>query len=131
MTVVVVEDNRQIADLYVELLDDLGHASRAFHYGPSFLDALPTLAPDLLIVDRRMPGLDGFDVARQVRALRPGVPILMISGTASVPTAGPGSGALIDRFLAKPCTIAQFTAVVVELLGRPGRLAAPREEARG
>jgi CheY-like chemotaxis protein len=111
--IVVVEDNPHIAELYVAVLADLGHAARAFGDGVSFLDALPALAPDLLILDRRLPGLDALVVASRVRTLRPAVPILMISETA-----GPAAGAApaIDRFLATPCTIAQFRGVVSELL---------------
>jgi DNA-binding response OmpR family regulator len=116
MNVVVVEDNLRIVELYVEFLAELGHAAQVFRDGGSFLDALPGLSPDLLILDRNMPGLDGLEVARRVRTLRPGLPILMISGSASMPARAAGT-AEVDRFLAKPCTISQFTGAVRELLG--------------
>lgn len=116
MTVVVVDDNHRVADLYVEMLTTLGHTAYPFFDGQTFLDALAGLNPDLVILDRRMRGLDGLEVARRTRALRPGLPILMIS--AGLPDEAEGSTD-IDRFLSKPCTITDFAQAVSELLARP------------
>lgn len=113
--IVVVEDNPHIAELYTEVLAGLGHAARAFRDGAAFLDALPALAPDLLILEGRMPGLDAFAVASRARTLRPRVPILMIGETAA-PAPGSAPASTIDRFLSTPCTLAQFRGVVSELL---------------
>lgn len=122
MTVVVVDDNRRIAELYTDMLDALGHAAEPFFDGESFLRALPGLSADLLILDRQLPGQDGLQVAHRVRAERPGLPILMISGTPPAPSPA------IDRVLAKPCSIGQFADAVSELLvpaDRRGAAASP------
>ena len=116
-TVAVVEDNRRIAELYVDVLEALGHAARSFFDGESFLEAFPGLGADLLILDRGLPGCDGLDVAQQVRARRPDLPILMISG--NPPARGSAADRLVDRVLAKPCTIDQFTDAVTGLLVTP------------
>jgi DNA-binding response OmpR family regulator len=118
MTVVLVEDNRRIADLYVDALADLGHAARSFRDGESFLGALPMLGADLLILDRHLPGIDGLEVARRVRALRPGLPILMISAN---PPNQASVAATVDRVLGKPCMIEQFSDAVTALLERQDR----------
>ena len=117
MTVVVVDDNHRVADVYVEMLETLGHTAYPFFDGQTFLDALATLRPDLLIVDRRMRGLDGLEVARRARALRPDLPILMISAG---PPGDAEEAAFIDRFLSKPCTITDFAQAVSELLAGGG-----------
>src|SRR5438552_9671710 len=109
MTVVVVDDNHRVADVYVEMLATLGHTAYPFFDGQTCLDALPSLRPDLLIVDRRMRGLDGLEVARRARALRPDLPILMIS--AGLP-GDAEEATVIDRFLAKPGTITDFAQAV-------------------
>ena len=114
MNIAIVEDNIGIGDLYVTVLSELGHAAWAFRDGESFLDALPALSPDVLVVDRTLPGIDGLQVAQRVRVQRPGVPILMVSG-AAMPEPGSAGAAAIDGFLAKPCTISQFTAAVHDL----------------
>ena len=124
MTGAVVDDNRSIVDLYAELLAALGHVTYPFVDGETFLDALPALFPDLVILDRRMPRLDGLEVARRARLLRPELPILMISGS---PVGAAGGEAVIDHFLAKPFTITQFTDAVTALLAleRPTAAGSP------
>jgi len=117
MTVVVVEDNPRVADLYVDALADLGHAALAFWDGKSFLGALPALSAHLVILDRQLPGIDGLEIARQMRTVRPDVPILMISG--NPPTQA--CAAVVDRVLGKPCTMDQFADAVTALLARAGR----------
>jgi two-component system OmpR family response regulator len=122
MTVVIVEDNERVADLYIDVLEGLGHAARPFRDGESFLETLPALEADLLILDRGLPGCDGLEVAHRVRAAGAGLPILMISGNPPAP----GASKAIDRVLAKPCTLAQFTDAVTSLLGRGRRPGSPR-----
>jgi two-component system OmpR family response regulator len=118
VTVVVVEDNRPVADLYVDTLSGLGHTARPFYDGESFLGALPTLRAALLILDRNLPGIDGLEVARRVRAVCPDLPILMISATPPPQTSA--AAAMLDRVLGKPCTLDQFGDAVRALLG-PGQ----------
>jgi DNA-binding response OmpR family regulator len=115
MTVAVVEDNRRIAELYVDLLQTLGHTAHAFFDGESFLEAFPGLGPDLVVLDRGLPGCDGLEVAHRVRTLRPEVPILMVSGN---PPARTDVAGVIDEVLAKPCTITQFIDAVSTLVAR-------------
>lgn len=118
MTVVVIDDNRRVADFYVDMLADLGHTAHAFVDGQTALGALPVLSPELMILDRRMPGLDGLEVARRARLLRPDLLILMISASAGAHASGEAVAAGIDRFLGKPCTITQFADAVTGLIDR-------------
>ncbi len=126
-SVAVVDDSRLVADLYVELLALLGHVGHAFLGGQPFLEALPALRPDLLILDRRLLGLGGLDVARQTRAPRPGLPILMIRAS----SCGALAAALIDRAITKPCTIGQFNDAVRDLLALRRREGASPSDAGG
>jgi len=115
MNVIVVEDNQRLADLYVDVLRHvLRHDARAFADGESFLEALPALAPDLVVLDFDLPGRDGLDIARQVRTRYPDLPLLMISGDP------PARNTLVDAILTKPCTIRQLSEAVTTLLARRG-----------
>jgi CheY-like chemotaxis protein len=118
MTIVVADDNPRVVDLYVDVLAELGHVVHAFPEGETALDAVATLRPDLLIVDRRMPGLDGLEVARRARTLSPDLLILMITASPGAQTAGEAATAGVDRFLSKPCTLEQFTEAVAGLIAR-------------
>ena len=58
-----------------------GYEVAAFASGEEFLDSLPSRLPRCAIVDVRMPGLTGFDVARRVRAANFRVPLILITAS--------------------------------------------------
>ncbi|SDC72264.1 PAS domain S-box-containing protein [Massilia sp. PDC64] len=66
--VLVVDDNADAADTLALLLDTHGARARAVYGGPAALAALPGFAPTVVLLDLGMPEMDGFDVARAIRA---------------------------------------------------------------
>ncbi|VTU18050.1 Aerobic respiration control sensor protein ArcB [Variovorax sp. PBS-H4] len=66
--VLVVDDNRDSADTMAELMELLGCRASVRHDGPTALDAIKRLAPDLVLLDIGLPGLSGLQVAERVRA---------------------------------------------------------------
>jgi signal transduction histidine kinase len=67
--ILVVDDNRDAADSLAMLLRYLGADTHVVYDGPSALAALPIYRPALVFLDIGMPGMDGHEVARQVRQL--------------------------------------------------------------
>jgi CheY-like chemotaxis protein len=108
MTIVVVDDEPEVREMFVDALEGEGHAVHAFAHGGDALDALAAAAVDLLLVDRQMPGLDGFEVARRARAMRPELAIVMVTGDETVRGAVRGA---VDRILFKPVSIAEIMAI--------------------
>jgi len=66
--VLVVDDNADAARALDLLLQDLGHECVVVHRSVDALDHLRTFAPDLVVLDLGMPGLDGLELARRIRA---------------------------------------------------------------
>ena len=64
----VVDDNRDAADMLAELLRKDGHDVHAEYDGGSALAMLEVLTPDLVLLDLGMPVVSGYDVIRQIRA---------------------------------------------------------------
>lgn len=93
-TVLVVEDDRAIRYLFTEVLRGNGYVVLACEDGARGLEvAQAQIAEiDAVITDSKMPGLDGRELIRAIRALRPEIPILVVSGT------------LEDRSYADPAT---------------------------
>jgi DNA-binding response OmpR family regulator len=81
-SVLIVDDDQQVRELVSDYLQEIGYETRAVDDAQGVLDAIEAAQPDLLIADFAMPGVSGAEVARQVRARWPHIPILFFSGYA-------------------------------------------------
>jgi len=86
-TLLFVDDDFLISLSTTSLLEDLGHTVVTASSGPEALKVLRTGRPiDMIITDYAMPGMTGLQLAEEARALRPGLPILLATGYADLPT---------------------------------------------
>jgi DNA-binding response OmpR family regulator len=81
--VLVVDDERVIADTLAMILNQSGFDARAVYSGEKAVEMAASFAPDMLITDVIMADLNGIDAAIMIRALRPGIKILLFSGQAA------------------------------------------------
>jgi DNA-binding response OmpR family regulator len=81
--VLVVDDERVIADTLAMILNQSGFQARAVYSGETALETAATYEPDMLIADVIMADLNGIDAAIQIRALLPKIKILLFSGQAA------------------------------------------------
>ena len=79
MKILVIEDEKLLADSIGELLRKKGFTVEVVYDGETGEQYAELGIYDLLILDVMMPGMDGFQVARKVRSLRLGTPILMLT----------------------------------------------------
>jgi CheY-like chemotaxis protein len=66
--ILVVDDNRDAADMLATLLATLGATTHVAHSGDAALSVLESFRPDVVLLDIGMPDLDGYEVARRIRA---------------------------------------------------------------
>lgn len=117
-TVLIVEDDVTIAR-FVELeLSHAGFLVRKVADGPSALVAVGDADPDLMILDLMLPGLDGIEVARQLRERGRAFPILMLTARAETQDVVSGFDAGADDYLRKPFEIPELLSRVRALLRR-------------
>ncbi|MGO8760213.1 MAG: response regulator [Terracidiphilus sp.] len=81
--VLVADDERIIADTLAMILNQSGFEARAVYSGEKALEAAKTWGPDMLISDVIMADLNGIDAAIRIRALLPGIKVLLFSGQAA------------------------------------------------
>ena len=116
-TVLVVDDEPKIVDVVREYLEHAGFSVRTAGDGPAALERARALAPDLIVLDLGLPGLDGLDVARQLRrSSRVPVIILTARGDEVDRIIGLELGA--DDYLVKPFAFEELVARLQALARR-------------
>ena len=85
--VLVIDDEPSIVDLFTEYLNGQGFDVISAGGGEEGLDRLRLDSPDIVLLDMRMPGLDGLETLRRIRKINMGVPVLMISGNDDIAAA--------------------------------------------
>ena len=81
--VLVADDERVIADTLAMILNQSGFEARAVYSGEKAIESVTTFVPDMLISDVIMADLNGIDAAIRIRALLPGIKVLLFSGQAA------------------------------------------------
>ena len=86
-TVFIVDDDQAVLNSLRWLLESAGHTVETFTSAPQFLDRCNTSLGGCLLLDIRMPGMDGIELQEELNARGFDIPIVIISGHADVATA--------------------------------------------
>jgi DNA-binding response OmpR family regulator len=128
--VLLIEDNIDLALGFRRSLELEGHDVSVAADGESGLAMVRDTAPDLVILDLMLPGLDGFQVLRSLRADGHDVPVLILSAKGEEVDKVQGFRLGADSYAVKPVGVLELIARVDAMLKRPpsGRLAASARE---
>ncbi|BCJ49555.1 response regulator [Actinoplanes sp. NBRC 14428] len=120
--ILVVDDDPGIRSLLTDVLEMDGYDVSVAVDGLAAVRAVDSVAPDFVILDVMMPGLDGFGVLAAIRAL-PGepVPVLMLTAAAEPDTNSRAWADGVDYYLAKPFTADAVLDLVEGVLSRQVR----------
>jgi PAS domain S-box-containing protein len=117
VSILVVDDDEDVREFLADALISLGHRVEMFPGAEAALAALAKGAPDLLLADFAMPGMNGAELAREARRLYPDLPIVFVTGFAESDqlegALGPGA-----PVLRKPFGMDELAAVVTANLPR-------------
>jgi two-component system, OmpR family, response regulator len=118
MKVLVVEDERKMAALIERGLREDGHAVDVAHAGEDALWMAEARGYDAIVLDIMLPGIDGVEVCRRLRAAGVWTPVLMLTALDAIENrvAGLDSGA--DDYVAKPFAIVELLARIRALTRR-------------
>jgi DNA-binding response OmpR family regulator len=128
--ILVVEDEREIARLVEIHLRDQGWEVTVCHDGPSGLAAASSGQFDLVVLDLMLPGVDGLEVCRRIRAAADYLPILMLTARSSELDRVLGLEIGADDYLTKPFSVRELVARVKAILRREEALADRVPESR-
>ena len=120
MKILIIEDEKLLAEALKTLLELKGFEVEVVYDGEDGAAYAETGVYDLLIMDVMMPKLNGYQVARQVRANRVTTPILMLTAKGEVQDRIEGLNAGADYYLTKPFDNQELLACINALLRRQG-----------
>ncbi len=110
MRVLIVEDERKMADVLKKGLEERGHAVTLAYTGTEGLVLAEARRFDTIVLDIMLPGIDGFEVARRLRKSDNRTPILILTARDGEADIVKGLNLGADDFLTKPFSFAEFVA---------------------
>ncbi|HEU4630381.1 MAG TPA: response regulator transcription factor [Gemmatimonadaceae bacterium] len=117
-TILVVEDKRELREVLRRTLTENNYLVLTADDGETGLEAALGQHPDLVILDVGLPGRDGLEVARELRARGFRAPVLMLTAHNAIPDRVAGFDAGADDYLGKPFNYDELLARVRALLRR-------------
>ncbi|HJT32464.1 MAG TPA: response regulator [Pirellulales bacterium] len=114
LCILVIDDDQDTVDSFAILLQQLGHAVHTARRGPDALMQIETIHPDLVFLDLALPGMDGFEIAKQIRR-EPRLSetkIIALTGLSEAKHRLRAQYTGIDGYLVKPATLEEIKASI-------------------
>lgn len=128
-TILIVEDEQNIVDILSFNLEQEGYDTLEAYDGPTGLQLALEQNPDLILLDLMLPGMNGFDVCREVRQSGSSTPILMLTAREEEADKVLGLELGADDYITKPFSMRELLARVKANIRRVSMSpAAPKEE---
>ncbi len=118
MHILVVEDEEKLARLIKRTLEQENHVVEMAHDGETGFDLAASGSFDIIILDVMLPGRNGFDICRSLRAMGVRTPVLMLTARDAVSDKVQGLDAGADDYLTKPFALEELLARVRALSRR-------------
>ena len=117
-TILIVEDNEKNMKLVRDIVRHNGHATLEALTGEEGVQLAIDHRPDLILMDIQLPGIDGIEALRRIRAqpLLDAVPVIAVSASVMPDDQRHIVGSGFDAFVPKPISLKPFVAVVERLL---------------
>jgi DNA-binding NtrC family response regulator len=119
--ILIVDDAGPVVVLCVNVLQALGYAVKGANSGEVAVDILRKERFDMMVLDYKMPGLTGFDVFAQARALHPGLAVVLVTGHGTTEVVDEANRLGFAAILLKPFTSDELRSTVDKVLGGLGQ----------
>ena len=119
MRILIVEDEKKIADYLKKGLDQESFAVDVAYDGKYGYDLASTESYDLIILDLMLPGMDGLEICRRLRDNNIHLPVLMLTARGKIEDKVTGLNTGADDYLAKPFAFEELLARIKALTRRP------------
>jgi len=118
--ILIVDDEAQVREVLIEFLAGEGYTVEGFASGSDALDAVTREPPDLVLLDIHMPGVDGVEILRRIRALDDKIAVIMVTANEDVAIARETLKLGAVDYVAKPFDFTYLERAVAAGLARGG-----------
>lgn len=125
--VLMVDDEEQFRATTKKILDKRGFDTIVAESGEAAIDKIKE-NPDVVILDIKMPGIDGHEALKQIKKLKPDLPVIMLTGHGALPSAMEALATGAFDYLSKPCDIDLLASKITDAYQQKEKK--PREEKR-
>jgi len=115
MKILVIEDDQTTAEYISRSLNEAGHVCDVMTDGADALFQITRMSYDVLIVDRMLPGLDGFSLVKAARAAKIKTPVMFLTSANGIDDRAEGLKAGGDDYLTKPFAFHELVARLAAL----------------
>ncbi len=112
----VVDDEESLREYLSILLAKSGYKVRTFSSGTELLDTLPGHSPDVILLDLKMPGMDGIQVLERVRSMDPQVPVIIMTAYGTIQSAIEAIQKGAFYYITKPFEISELKIQIQKAL---------------
>src|SRR4030088_2600651 len=126
MRILIVEDDPSLASGLTRILEAEGYAVDVTSRGEQAVEAAQQERFDLVILDIGLPGMDGFEALRRLRAAEHRVPVLLLTARDTISDRVHGLDLGADDYMAKPFAVSELSARVRALIRRSRAQTGPR-----
>ncbi|MCX7426128.1 MAG: sigma-54 dependent transcriptional regulator [Planctomycetia bacterium] len=127
-TILVVDDEASQRELLGGFVRALGFQPKEAASGEEALKAIGDRPPDMVLLDVRMPGMDGIKTLAAIRKTSGDLPVLLITAQPDLRQAVDAVKSGADDYLTKPVDLDELEAAILDALGRTDAMAAPAED---
>jgi DNA-binding response OmpR family regulator len=118
-TILAVDDDEKIRELLSTLLRRKGHHVLTASHGQKGIEVFRRERPHVTILDFEMPDMDGLEVLRQIRAIDPHAPVIMLTGAGTEAREKQARELGVTDFLAKGFSLHEVGAALNQVLNQP------------
>jgi two-component system, response regulator, stage 0 sporulation protein F len=114
--ILIVDDAGPVVVLCVNVLQALGYAVKGANRGEAAVELMRKEPFDLMVLDYKMPGMNGFEVFQQARALHPGMAVVLVTGHGTPEIVNEANRLGFNGILLKPFTSDELRGTVEKVL---------------
>jgi two-component system, response regulator, stage 0 sporulation protein F len=114
--ILIVDDAGPVVVLCVNVLQALGYAVKGANRGEAAVELMRREPFDLMVLDYKMPGMTGFEVFQQARALHPGMAVVLVTGHGTPEIINEANRMGFNAILLKPFTSDELRGTVEKVL---------------